>query len=374
MIPLVDLTRQFQSIQTEILQAIASLIDSGHYILGEKVSELEQKIAEKLHVPHAIGVANGTDALTLTLEAYGIGQGDEVITTPFTFFATAEAISRVGARPVFVDIDPHSYNLDYRQIETKITSATKAIIPVHLFGQPADMAEIKEIARRYHLRVIEDACQAFGATYQGKSVGALGDAACFSFFPTKNLGTIGDGGLITTFDDQLAANLRQLRQHGSRQKYYHERMGYNSRLDELHAAILLIALERLEQWNERRRQLAARYRERLQHQPLFRIQPEAADRTHIYHLFCLETAERDRLRSFLEKRGIQSGVYYPLPLHLQKVYQTLGYRAGNMPHAEKAATSLIAIPLSPFLQETEQDQVIEAMLQFADTAPSGEQR
>lgn len=363
MIPLVDLGRQFGSLRQEILTAISEVIDSGIYILGPKVKELERKIADRLGVSHAISVANGTDALVMVLDAYGIGPGDEVITTPFTFFASAEATSRLGATPVFVDIDPDSYNLNPALLEAKITEKTRAIIPVHIFGQPADMVEIKRIARKYNLVVIEDACQAFGATYQGKPVGSLADVACFSFFPTKNLGTLGDGGLIVTDDDDLATKVRLLRQHGSSKKYFHDTIGYNSRLDEIHAAILLICLEQLDTWNDTRRKWAKRYRDRLQHVSGFRIAPEKKDRTHIYHLFSIETQNREAVMETLQERGIQSGVYYPLPLHLQKVYTHLGYQVGECPVAERLSRQLLAIPMSPFLQEQEQDQVIEALVE-----------
>lgn len=361
MIPLVPLHRQFQSIKTEILSAINSIIDSGQYVMGPSVIELEQKIAKKLNVKHAIGVANGTDALVLVLDALQIGPEDEVITTPFTFFATAEAVSRVGATPVFVDIDPISYNIDVSKIEEKITKRTKAILPVHLFGQPANMDEIMALAKQYGLHVIEDACQAFGATYKGKYVGGIGDVACFSFFPTKNLGTMGDGGLVTTNADELAEKIRLLRHHGSRRKYYHDVLGYNSRLDEIHAAILLIALEKIEEWNDLRRQKACFYREQLRNVQDVKAPEELSDRTHIYHLYCIEVNRRDQLMKSLQQKEIQCGVYYPCPLHLQKVYEHLPYRVGDLPVAEEAARKLLAIPMSPFITDEEQQKVIAAI-------------
>jgi dTDP-4-amino-4,6-dideoxygalactose transaminase len=361
MIPLVDLKRQFTSIRQDILSGISDVIDSGTYILGPKVAELEKRIAEKLGVAHAITVANGTDALILTLEAYGIGSGDEVLTTPFTFFASAESVSRLGAKPVFVDIDPDSYNIDPEKLEENITTATKAIIPVHLFGQPAAMDEINHIARKYNLLVIEDACQAFGATYKGRPVGSLGDAACFSFFPTKNLGTPGDGGLVVTNDDDVAKQIRLLRQHGSKKKYFHDIIGYNSRLDELHAAILLICLEKIDEWNDMRRNLANRYRAALQNVAAIRIAPESPDVRHIYHLFCVEAADRKAVMQNLQKHDIQCAVYYPLPLHLQRVYASLGYRRGDFPVSERLSEQLLAIPMSPFLREDEQDLVIASL-------------
>lgn len=361
MIELVHLQRQFQSMKDEMLAELSAVIDSGSYILGPQVRQFESEVAAYLGVRHAIGVANGTDALVLTLDALGIGQGDEVITTPYTFFASAEAISRTGAKPVFVDIDPLTYNIDPDLLEKAITPATKAIIPVHLFGQPAHMDEMMEIADRHHLMVIEDACQAFGAEYKGKRVGSIGHAACFSFFPTKNLGTIGDGGMVTTSDDQLADRIRQLRHHGSKQKYIHERIGYNSRLDELHAAILRLGLKRIDQWNGIRQKLAERYMHSLSGHPQLRIMKPAPDRTHIYHLFCLESPVREELVDRLQQAGIQTGIYYPQPLHLQEVYRELGYREGDCPVAEKLSRTLFAIPLSPFLDHQEQDKVIRTL-------------
>jgi len=315
---------------------------------------------------HAVGVGNGTDALRLVLEALGVGPGDEVITTPFTFIASAEAVSQAGARPVFVDIEPDTYNLDPDRLERAITPRTKAVIPVHLFGQPARMDTIMAVARRRGIRVIEDACQAFGATYRGRKAGSLGDAACFSFFPTKNLGTMGDGGLVTTSDEGLAERIRRLRQHGARVKYVHDEIGFNSRLDELHAAILLVCLPHIDAWNGRRRQLAARYRERLADVPGITMRMPDPDAEHIYHLFCVEAERRDELMEWLAGRGIQSGVYYPVPLHLQPVYRDLGYCPGDFPAAERASRRLLAIPMSPFLSEEEQDRVIEAIRSFAD--------
>lgn len=364
MIPLVDLARQFQSIKKEILQQMEGVIDSGKYIIGDHVRQVEQRIAEKTSAAFAIGVGNGTDALIMTLDAYGIGEGDEVITTPFTFFATAEAISRLGAKPVFVDIDPLTYNIDPLRVEKAITPKTKAIIPVHLFGQPAEMDVLIEVAKRHHLIVIEDACQAFGSAYKGKPLGSLGDAACFSFFPTKNLGTIGDGGMITTSNPEIAAKIRKLRQHGSSMKYYHDMLGYNSRLDELHAAILNIALDHIDEWNRMRRKLSARYREGLENLSYLRIPYENDDNTHIYHLYCIESAEREAITAKLKQSGIQTGVYYPCPLHLQKAYAHLSYKKDDFPVAEKLSLQLFAIPMSPFLQESEQDYIISVLKSY----------
>ena len=358
MINLVDLRRQFQSVKSEILEATNDVIEKGNYILGPRVKELEEKIATKLGVSEAIAVANGTDALVLTLEAYGIGKGDEVITTPFTFFATAEAVSRVGAVPVFADVDPLTFNIDPLEIERKITSMTKAIMPVHLFGQPAEMDEINEIAKKYGLIVIEDACQAFGATYKDKWVGSLGDAACFSFFPTKNLGTLGDGGIITTSDVNLANRIRKLRTHGTTKKYHHDQMGYNSRLDELHAAILLVNLKRIDNWNQERRKVAEGYRHGLRDVPHLKLPIEADHRTHIYHLFCIRSDSREKMMEALSNAQIQTGVYYPRCLHLQEVYSSLNYKDGDFPVAESLSKNLFAIPMHPLLTQSEQDQII----------------
>lgn len=363
MIELVPLGRQFQSLKREILQAMEQVIDSGSYILGPNVQKLEQELAEYVQVDHAIGVANGTDALVLALEACRIGPGDEVITSPFTFFATAEAISRVGATPVFADVDPQTYNLSPERVEERITPRTRAILPVHLFGQMADMDDIMALAKRHGLWVIEDACQAFGARYKGKKAGSIGHVACFSFFPTKNLGTMGDGGLITTNDAELAATIRRLRHHGSTRKYYHSAIGYNSRLDEIHAAILRLMLPHIDQWNARRAALAKRYRKALASGKLWSVDPPKPDRTHIYHLFCLRSQQRHKLQAALTRNGIQSGVYYPRPLHLQEVYAPLRYKQGDFPVAEQLSEELLALPMSPFLQEFEQDQVVAALME-----------
>ncbi|WP_040203291.1 DegT/DnrJ/EryC1/StrS family aminotransferase [Neobacillus jeddahensis] len=363
MINLVDLKRQFQSVKNEILQGMEEVIDSGQYVLGPKVKELEGKIAKRLGVAEAIAVANGTDALVLTLEAYGIGLGDEVITTPFTFFASAEAISRVGATPVFADVDPVSYNIDPADIERKISAATKAIIPVHLFGQPAAMDKISKLAKKNNLLVIEDACQAFGSSYMDRPVGSLGDAACFSFFPTKNLGTMGDGGIITTSDPDLAGKIRKLRTHGTTKKYYHDRIGYNSRLDELHAAILLVNLAKIDEWNQKRRELADRYRQHLGDVEYLSMPVESENGAHIYHLFCMESDRRDELMKALINAQIQTGVYYPHCLHLQEVYAGLGYQQGDFPIAESLSEKLFAVPMHPFLTEKEQDQIIAILRQ-----------
>ncbi|MBU5211737.1 DegT/DnrJ/EryC1/StrS family aminotransferase [Bacillus sp. Gen3] len=361
MIQLIDLKEQFLSLKHEILKEMENVLESGQYILGPKVSELEKNISNKLGTLDAIAVANGTDALVLTLDAYGIGENDEVITSPFTFFASAEAISRVGAIPVFVDVDPITYTIDPLKIEEKITPSTKAIIPVHIFGQTADMDEIMELANKYNLIVIEDACQAFGATYKGKPAGSLGHAACFSFFPTKNLGTLGDGGMITTSNLEIANKIRKLRTHGTKIKYYHDSIGYNSRLDEIHAAILLVCLEKIDLWNQKRKMLADRYNHHLS-QSTFKLPMAKTDRTHIYHLYCIGSENREKYLQMLHKKQIHSGIYYPQCLHLQEVYSDLSYKQGDFPIAESLSETLFALPMSPFLSEKDQDTVISALI------------
>ena len=364
MIPISDPKGQLHPIQDELVNEVRQVLLSGKYILGPKVSELESKIAERLGVSDAIAVGNGTDALVLTLHAYGIGEGDEVITTPFTFFATAEAISKVGATPVFADVDSRTYNLDPKKIEGEITPATKAIMPVHLFGQPADMDEINKIAKAHELIVVEDACQAFGATYKGKAAGSLGDAACFSFFPTKNLGTMGDGGMITTSNPKLAEKIRVLRVHGSSEKYFHDEIGYNSRLDEIHAAMLLTSLKYFETWTRKRLVLASRYYVQLTDLPIIQLPKQHKDARHVYHLYCIQSDSREEIMAYLKKQHIQTGIYYPQCMHLQKAYRNLGYQKGDFPIAESLSERLFAIPLYPSLSFKDQDAVIEALKKF----------
>ncbi|WP_433938851.1 DegT/DnrJ/EryC1/StrS family aminotransferase [Paenibacillus lautus] len=364
MLLLSDLARQFSSIKEELLLKWGTFIDSGSYTMGQYVALLEEQVAEKTGTSYAIGVANGTDALVLTLDACGIGEGDEVITTPFTFFATAEAISRRGAVPVFADVDPFTYNIDPNQIEALITPRTKAILPVHLFGQPADMASINQLAKKNGLKVIEDACQAFGATFNSKQVGSLSDIACFSFFPTKNLGAMGDGGIIVTSDPELASTIRQLRHHGSSKKYYHDTIGYNSRLDELHALTLLTAINHVDNWNTKRRTLAARYHLSLNNLPYLKLPLEMNGARSVYHLYCIGSDEREQITAMLRKAEVQTGIYYPCPLHLQKAYTSLGYQQGDFPVAEQLSKQLFAIPLHPFLSVAEQDDIISLLQNY----------
>ncbi|MDK2903235.1 MAG: hypothetical protein PWQ93_1154 [Clostridiales bacterium] len=362
-IPLLDLKGQYHAIKDEIDAAIQGVLENGQFILGPQVKALEHDIASYASVPYAIGVGNGTDALVIALRACGIGPGDEVITSPFTFFASAESISAVGAKPVFVDIDPDTFNMDVSKIEQAITSRTRAIIPVHLFGQIADMDAIMDIAKKHDLMVIEDACQAMGAEYKGMKAGSFGHAACFSFFPTKNLGTYGDGGMIVIRDADIDKKARMLRAHGSVKKYYHEMIGYNSRLDELHAAILNVKFKYLDQWNDMRRHNAALYDELLKDSGV--VTPYAAPYAkHIYHQYVVQCDDRDGLAEALKAEGISTGVYYPLPLHLQDAYKDLGYKMGDMPYAEAACNRVLALPMYPELEPVQIKYVADAIKNY----------
>ena len=366
MIPLVDLTAQYHSIKEEIDAAVNTTLESGHFILGPAVSKLEQSIASYLDVNHAIGLASGTDALVLALRALDIGAGDEVIIPAYTFFATAGTVISVGAKPVFVDIDPVSYEIDVTQIEDRITSRTKAIIPVHLYGHPAEMDPILELAHSYGFKVIEDNAQAFGASYRGRKTGSIGDIGCLSFFPTKNLGAFGDGGMVVTSDSVVAERIRMLRTHGWKKKYYSEEVGYNSRLDALQAAILQAKLTHVDSWNRKRGELAKRYTEKLA--PLRLTAPVECDwGRHVYHLYVIRSDHRDELQAFLKQRGIASEVYYPLPPHLATPCRKYGHREGDFPHAERASHETLALPLYPELTTEQQDEVILAVQKYLST-------
>jgi UDP-2-acetamido-2-deoxy-ribo-hexuluronate aminotransferase len=362
MIPLVDLKGEYNLLKEEIQNAIHNVLQSGSYILGEKGRELEQKIASLTGTSYAAGVANGTDALILSLEALGIGHGDEVITTPFTFFATAEAISSVGAIPVFVDIDSITYNLNPNLIEQCITDRTKAIMVVHLFGQPADMDAIRKVASEFNLKVIEDACQTIHSTYKGKSIGSFGDISCFSFYPSKNLGAYGDGGMIVTNDNTLYERILLLRNHGSLEKYKHRFIGYNSRLDEVQAAILLVKLKMITEWIDRRKDLAKRYTAKLSEfvgTPTIEL-----DREHTFHQYCIKLKNRDGLVVYLKEKGIATAIYYPIPLHLMEAYHSLYYKKGDFPIAENTANSIMALPIFPTMTLKQQDYVISSLMEF----------
>lgn len=359
-IPLIDLKNQYHEIKKEIDAAIIDVLENGQYILGPNVKELEREIASYCNRKFAVGVANGTDALLLSLVAYGIGPGDEVITSPFTFFASAEVISHIGATPVFVDIDDRTYNINVNQIEEKITEKTKAIIPVHIFGQMADMDPIMVLAKKHNLIVFEDACQAIGSEYKGQKAGSMGHTGCFSFFPTKNLGGYGDGGIIVLDDEEIFEKLRVLRAHGSKPKYYHAVIGYNSRLDEIQAACLRVKLRYLDDWNEQRRSNAALYNRLLADVDC--ITPiEASDCKHTYHLYYVQFNHRDQVQAKLKEAGIASGIYYPVPLHQQTVYKSINYPP--MPVSEEIAVRGLALPMFPGLRNQDIRYIVTKLLE-----------
>ncbi len=366
-VPLLDLKAQFAPIRADVLDAMTRVCDAQQFILGPEVEALERELAAFLHVPHAIGVSSGTDALLVALMALDVGPGDEVVTTPFSFFATAGSVARLGARPVFVDIDAETFNIDTSRIEAAITSKTKAIVPVHLFGQSAGMDAITEIATRTSVPVVEDAAQAIGTKYRDQIVGGLGAIGCFSFFPTKNLGTFGDGGLVTTRDAALARTMRAIRQHGGEVKYHHDSVGGNFRLDALQAAILRVKLPHLNAWTQARQRNAERYDAMFADARLtdiVRLPVRASDSTHIYHQYVIRTPERDRLRAFLQDRGVGTEVYYPVPLHLQPCFKGLGQSAGAFPRAEAAAKEVLALPIYGELTEIQQGWVVETIREF----------
>lgn len=389
-IPLIDLKAQYKSISEDLDRVTKEVLSSAGYIMGKNVTEFEREFAEYVGVKHAISVGNGTDALVIALKSLGIGEGDEVITTPFTFFATAETISAVGAIPVFVDVEKDTFNINPSKIEEKITEKTKAIVPVHIFGQSAKMDEINAIAQKHNLKVIEDACQAIGGKYKGRNIGTLGDVACFSFFPTKNLGCAGDGGIIVTDNDDVATIARALRTHGSGEngqkaynllnnineevetvqnaddtvynplKYYNYLIGYNTRLDAIQAAILRVKLPHIDEWNNKRREIAKIYDESLKDTDL--VTPFVCeDNTPVYHMYILQSEDREFMLGKLKQNGVATGVYYPVPLHLQKVYKNLGYKEGDMPVAEYLSHRTFAIPVYPELTKEQIDYIIESI-------------
>ena len=355
-IPLVDLKAQYKSIKDEVNAAIQEVLESQYFILGPKVVELEEKIAAYCNVKYGIGVASGTDALLLSLMAIGVGRGDEVITTPFTFFATAGSISRLGAKPVFVDIDPRTYNINPQFIEEKITDKTRAIIPVHLYGQCADMDPILAIVKRHNLYVIEDAAQAIGAKYKGRKAASMGHLGCLSFFPTKNLGGYGDGGMVLTNDEGLAEKVSVLRVHGSKPKYYHSVIGCNSRLDALQAAVLLAKFSHIDQWNEARRQNAQVYNSLFADTNVVTPYAESFN-YHVHNQYVIRVKQRDRLKEALKEAGIATEIYYPVPLHLQECYSDLGYQTGDLPVSEEAAEQVLALPVYPELTREQQEEI-----------------
>jgi dTDP-4-amino-4,6-dideoxygalactose transaminase len=365
-VPLLDLQAQYEPIKHDVIKAITDVFDSKQFIQGPKVVELEDMIKEYCNVKHAIGVSSGTDALIVSLMAMGIGHGDEVITTPFTFFATAGSIHRVGAKPVFVDIDPVTYNLDVTQIESKITDKTKAIMPVHLFGQVADMEQILAIAKAHDLYVIEDAAQAIGAKHtlngEERFAGSMGNVGCFSFFPSKNLGCCGDGGVVTTNDDALGEKIRLFRTHGAQKKYYHESVGGNFRLDPMQAAVLCVKLPYLNVQHDGRRKNAAFYNANLKNV----ITPVEKDGNWmIYNQYTLRTEQRDAFMAHLNQHNVGNAIYYPLSLHLQQCFDYLGYKEGDFPEAEKASKQVVSIPVYSELTQDQLDYVVNVVSQFS---------
>ncbi|HLK33949.1 MAG TPA: DegT/DnrJ/EryC1/StrS family aminotransferase [Terriglobales bacterium] len=368
--PFLDLKAQFEQIKAEVLEAITRTLHSQRFILGPEVEQFEAEVGRYVGSPHAISCASGSDALLLALMALGVGPGDEVITTPFTFIASASCIARLGAKPIFADIDPETYNLDPADVERVIGKKCRAMIPVHLYGLPAAMPRLLEIAKQNGTAVIEDAAQALGSEYNGSKVGNMGNIGCFSFFPSKNLGGAGDGGLMTTHDPDMADRLRVLRAHGSRRKYHCDLLGINSRLDALQAAILRVKLPYLEKWTEKRQQNADRYRALFREFGLEKrvILPKApGGLRHVYNQFVVRVQQRDGLRSHLQRFGIPTEIYYPEPLHLQPAFAYLGYNKGDFPHAEAACQEVLALPIYPELEEHHQIAVVSAVADFYES-------
>lgn len=365
-VPMLDLSEQYLKIKQEVINKLDEVMTSSQFILGNYVKQVEKEIAKMSKTKDGIGVGNGSDAIHIALQAAGIGEGDEVITTAFTFFATAGAIVRANATPVFIDIDPKTFNIDPLKIESAITDRTKAIIPVHLYGQMADMNPIMEIANHYNLHVIEDAAQAIGAKYKGDQVGELSSAATYSFFPTKNLGAYGDGGMIVTNNEKIAEQARVIRVHGSKPKYHHHILGYNSRLDELQAAVLSVKLQYLDSWSKNRRDRASYYTQKLNELAgNYVITPvELEDHFHVFHQYTIRVEKRDELQAFLKEHGIATMIYYPIPLHLQPVFRNLGYKEGDLPESEKAAKEVLSLPMFPELKKEQQDYVLKKIFEF----------
>jgi dTDP-4-amino-4,6-dideoxygalactose transaminase len=366
-VPFVNLTRQYAQLKEAIDGAITSVLARGAFILGEEVEQLEKAFADYCETGYAVGVDTGTSALELALRAYGIGEGDEVITAANTFVATAAAITFAGARPVLVDIDPETCTIDPDAAARAVTPRTKALMPVHLYGHPADMDALLAVARQHDLRVIEDACQAHGARHRGRRVGSLGDAAAFSFYPAKNLGAAGDGGMLVTRDAAVAEKVRMLRNYGQTEKYHHDFPGYNRRLDTLQAAVLGVKLPHLDAWNEARRRVAAVYNERLAGcAGWLRLPVERPEMTHVYHLYVVHTSRRDALQKHLGSCDVSTGIHYPIPVHLQAAYADLGGREGDFPLSESSAREVLSLPMFPEMTEAEAARVAEAVSAFPD--------
>ncbi|MEM4655146.1 MAG: DegT/DnrJ/EryC1/StrS family aminotransferase [Thermosphaera sp.] len=364
-IPLLDLKAQYAELREEIFAAINRILESQQFILGPEVEALEAEVASYSHCRYGIGVSSGTDALLVSLMAIDLQQGDEVITTPYTFFATGGSISRLGGRPVFVDIDPKTYNIDPEKIEAAITPRTKAIIPVHLFGQMADMDPIMAIADRYNLYVIEDAAQAIGAEYKGRRAGSIGHLGCFSFFPSKNLGGFGDGGMVVTNNAELADRVKLLRSHGAHPKYYHKMVGGNFRLDALQAAVLRVKLKYLDNWTIARQQNAEQYQQLFIQAGIEASLPYVAEaRRHVFNQFVIRVQNRDNLMAYLKQNGIGCEIYYPVPLHLQDCFSNLGYKHGDLPISERASLETLALPIYPSLNKVQQQRIVATINSF----------
>ena len=367
-VPLLDLIEQNQALRPEIEAALGRVLDINGFILGGEVKALEEELATYCRTKHAIGCASGSDALLLALMALDVGSGDEVITTPYSFFATVSAVTRLGAVPVFVDIDPATYNLDISQIESKITERTKAIQPVHLYGQCADMKSLREVAGKHGIPLVEDAAQAIGAEEDGVRAGAMSEIGCFSFYPSKNLGGMGDGGFMTTDDDELAEKLLALRVHGSKERYHHKWVGLNSRLDGFQGAVLRVKLPHLDDWSDKRKTNADRYRQLFTDAGLteqVQLPFERPNVRHIYNQYVVRVpGRRDELRSFLTENDIGTDIYYPIPLHLQECFEFLGYKEGDLPESEKAARETLALPIFPELKPEQQGYVVEKISEF----------
>lgn len=357
-VPLLDLQAQYRPLRDDLLAAVTRVCDSQRCILGDEVAALERELADYLGVAHALGVSSGTDALIAALMALEVGPGDEVITPTFSFFASAGSVVRLGARPVFVDIDPATYNLDFDAVRRAITPRTKAVMPVHLYGQAADLDPIVDLCRRHGLRLVEDCAQSYGARYDGRMTGSFGDFGCFSFYPSKNLGAFGDGGMVTTNDESMAAEVRVYRNHGSRTRYHHHVIGYNSRLDEVQAVILRVKLQHLEDFNTRRRAVAHAYNERLAGSVVTPV--EAPNRTHVYHQYTVRSPRRDAIQKALAAAGIGSMIYYPVPLHQQEVYADL-CRGVSLPVSEAVAQEVISLPIFPQMTLEQVDRVCEVV-------------
>ena len=366
-VPLLDIPLSYKEVLADVEKNINAVIESGYFILGPVVEELEQKIVTYCEAKYAVGVSSGTDALLISLMAAGIKEDDEVITTPFTFFATAGSISRLGAKPVFVDIEPDTFNIDTKQIEENITRKTRAILPVHLYGQCVDMDPVLDLAQKNNLVVIEDAAQAIGSKYKGRRAGSMGDYGCFSFFPTKNLGGFGDGGMVTMNSEELYEQVKILRVHGSHSKYYHKMIGGNFRLDAIQAAVVLAKLKYLDKWTEKRRANAQTYNRLFKEMGMTDslTLPSEVIPHHVYNQYVIRVKDkRDELRSFLGENNISTEIYYPLPLHLQDCYLSLGYKKGNLPESEKAADETIALPIFPELTTDQLEYVVATITHF----------